>query len=618
MYSPMLPVEHQFDLPRRPVSGARVREVGQAPDRHPVPAGAAGWVAAGAALAAAAGVETGLWLPGSPVGDRPGGWLTVVGTATAAVVALVAVLAAVRWQAAARDWAWVALAGALLTCWASAPPAERERSGGFPGAAFAVTATSAALLVLSLAVVLAARGERRPRLLPTGAAAAAAVLVALPAVVLLWSPERGSTTAAGVDPAPVPATVASLAWTRSAQAGQAPRAVVAAGAGIVLTTVDGVTALDGVTGAQRWTYRRPGAVVVGSTAASDGGHVFLRLRPGDVLQPHHSYADQLVVLDAVTGSVRWQADADGRAGRWGSGPIDDTTPYLAVDDVLVRTGDGVLAGLDWDTGDQVWQWAPPPGCRRYQRLSDGYWAAGTGNTVVLTLVCRAGSDERVRLVALDATDGSSRWSADQPPGVPLRNEIEQRTAVALTSELVVLVLDPTRDLDPLAAVPEFVAPTQVVLDVHTGRELRRADAAAEDARSLGDSVTGPIARGARAFGPAAVADTRVYDTWAGDPAARVADLGVEPSRRLGGRLALVDAAVTVAPDPGGWVLRVAPWGGAPGDVVVLPGGTGPAEVATGRSSLFGLPTEVVGPALYPAPGAVVAWDPATGTLSGYT
>jgi hypothetical protein len=180
--------------------------------------------------------------------------------------------------------------------------------------------------------------------------------------------------------------------------------VVAAGAGVVVATQGGtLTALDGVSGSERWRYARPGAHVRALAATPDRSLVLASFAPGG---GRDTGTDLLVVLDAMTGEPLhdslqddWISDLRALA------PTDGVLPVFhrvagseppAADDI----DDHTIEALDLRTGERRWTWSTPRGC------TSPFALPASGARVVLApLRC----DDLIGVVALDEATGKPRW-----------------------------------------------------------------------------------------------------------------------------------------------------------------------------------------------------------------
>lgn len=175
--------------------------------------------------------------------------------------------------------------------------------------------------------------------------------------------------------------------------------------GTLLTSGGGVlAALDLHDGSVRWQLRRTDATA--RSAVTDGHTVVVVYDLADRVHPVSGRVDTSVVmaLDVATGRLRWTSAVLGETGQ-------DPSLALAGDVVAVHDADGV-SGLDAATGQRRWSTPAAAGCHVSHRGGGGA-GAGTlvvaAGTVVLAEDCLSGG----RLVGLRASDGTSRWTADQ-------------------------------------------------------------------------------------------------------------------------------------------------------------------------------------------------------------
>ncbi|TDD40694.1 PQQ-binding-like beta-propeller repeat protein [Saccharopolyspora elongata] len=171
--------------------------------------------------------------------------------------------------------------------------------------------TLVAAIAAAVGTFLATQGVRAPRIdLRTRRAAVSvadgllAVAIAASSVGILLSEVKhvDATTAEPGVAAPLPTSHLTEKWRW--RTGDRLYGVVSAGAGPVLVTDSGITALDGATGAERWHYRRDDLDVVYQVLALDHGRtivVTLRLESGD------EHVDQHRAFDAFTGQELWQS-----------------------------------------------------------------------------------------------------------------------------------------------------------------------------------------------------------------------------------------------------------------------------------------------------------------------
>ena len=287
------------------------------------------------------------------------------------------------------------------------------------------------------------------------------VLFALAAALVLAGcsgPTVVSTTAAPVAPAPVPARPSGVAWRFVAPG--PTHEVARAGAGVVVAGDDGVVALDGTTGTERWRYSRRGTRLMALQVAPGGATVVL------------GYDDEaLTVLDAVTGAERWRDTAD------------DPT-LLITDDVLVLArADGIgveQEARDLGSGDELWTRGTTPGCE--QRTLAPQRSVGA---VPVAEWCAG----RTVLRGRDARTGQDRWTVDAGPAEASAGSALSSSAdgslVAVSGPRPRLLVDP-RDGTVRARVPrtagspllgeglprvellQRIVPAVVALDLATG------------------------------------------------------------------------------------------------------------------------------------------------------
>lgn len=265
-------------------------------------------------------------------------------------------------------------AAGVLVCWVAGGWAVRRRRTPYPWIALA--------LVLPVASVVVAFGFAS-----TGVRSADA------------------STAAGTTPAPVPAAPRTRTWVWHAPEGLTVREVVRAGAGVVVAVEDGVVALDGVTGRERWHYRVAGANVGLAALTPDGDTLTLTY----IVQYEGADEIHVVVLDATTGTVILD--------RAGYDPyfVDSYSSRVLTDHVLVSVAEQVRA-FDPRTGQRRWEYTPPAQCEVWEE--DPPAVAGAG-VVTVGMVC--GPDKppvripsrpepvTVTVVGLDERTGQQRW-----------------------------------------------------------------------------------------------------------------------------------------------------------------------------------------------------------------
>ncbi|WP_152514424.1 outer membrane protein assembly factor BamB family protein [Nocardiopsis valliformis] len=295
---------------------------------------------------------------------------------------------------------------------------------------------------------------------------AVALTAALTPVLTRALTMEHSTVEAGREPEPVPAEVSQVGWTW-----QPEHTVVGVGRGAlgpVIQYRDGFVALDGATGEELWTYRRPYARHVGTGffAGNEDRAYF-----------HHqesieSETRTLLVLDTSTGEVVRETSVP-EPGRDGFG------------------GDGYLT----------------PEARVFRDAKDGR---------SLVVAHRIGSDEPIWEVPF-ADDGPGRWCT-RPWGRELQGHGDRLllTHVCLDEEHL-----PEGDADERnavlrdLAVPDDAVRTLTVLDTDSGAELWRHEDVPESVYGVEDAEIHPArTEGAR---PVAATNSGLFDLETGEP-----------------------------------------------------------------------------------------------------
>ena len=260
-----------------------------------------------------------------------------------------------------------------------------------------VAGLGAGLVIAVLGGMRAIRRDRGPApwLVLSFVVPVVAVLVA----VNIASTEPGeaeSTTAAAVRPAPVPASADTRRWVWKPAELMDIEEVVPGGAGVIVGVPNGVVALDGVTGQERWHYRAAGEARGGLVASPNGELVAFGLRG--------SAQSHAVVLDAMTGTVL--NDLDEGIGPW-SAMTDHTVTYGDDDEVSAFVA---------ETG-HAWDFTVPEGCAL---LFDTPNPAPSSSVAVVGFACGDDGDPRtnpvanplpvaVTFVGLDDRSGAERW-----------------------------------------------------------------------------------------------------------------------------------------------------------------------------------------------------------------
>ncbi|MFD7660593.1 PQQ-binding-like beta-propeller repeat protein, partial [Actinosynnema sp. NPDC059797] len=261
--------------------------------------------------------------------------------------------------------------------------------------------TGVDLPVLAVGAVAVAVGafrslERRVR--PVGVAAAlvvAAAAAVAPSGVEALVVEAEARDARDFEPEPVAERPGGRQWAWRPTSDVV--GVVAAGHGVAVGLREGaVVALHGPDGREDWRYARPGARVGAVAASMDRRTVVVAFG-----SPDDTRAQLVVVLDADTGTVRWQVTL--RSVLVEVGELAPGTRTLAVRDREVVTA------YDLDTGQVRWTWTAPQGCESL------YTLPARGRTTVPVVQECAGE---LVLVALDEVTGHERWRHAAPSGAP--------------------------------------------------------------------------------------------------------------------------------------------------------------------------------------------------------
>jgi PQQ-like domain len=168
--------------------------------------------------------------------------------------------------------------------------------------------------------------------------------------------------------------------------------------GVVVAGDDGATAVDGTTGAARWTFRRVGAGLTDLLVSPDRRTV-VTIHAGPAAR-----AAVLTVLDATTGERRWELATDRK-------PVALLTDgVLAVDELLEVGGDDPprsrTTARDIGSGAVLWTWEPPPGCD-----STLLHPAVSATVVPVETSCQDG----LALHGLDGRTGSVTWTLRTRP-----------------------------------------------------------------------------------------------------------------------------------------------------------------------------------------------------------
>ncbi len=306
----------------------------------------------------------------------------------------------------------VVLAAALFLYIEVDQLARSEHGFAAPGTGWSILGSCAIALG---ALLLPARGRsRRERGRTAGrplagvvAGVAAAALVAVLAPVSTAVTDGvavDARTAAEVVVPDVPAQIeGSEAWRVDLDGVQQ---VTPGGAGFILGHEDGVSALDGTTGEERWHYTRPGADRAGTFVTPDGATVLVHLTS--------RVGSRYVVLDAVTGRVRHQGTPFGQiVPSSSSAPRVRPVTEMLTDSAFVRIVEEQgqvtrLVAASLTDGQELWRWSPATGCE----FNENAWGTvTTGDRVVVTVQCGpdGGDVEELRLHGLVDTTGEQVW-----------------------------------------------------------------------------------------------------------------------------------------------------------------------------------------------------------------
>ncbi|MGH3757385.1 PQQ-binding-like beta-propeller repeat protein [Actinophytocola sp.] len=215
------------------------------------------------------------------------------------------------------------------------------------------------------------------------------------------------TTAATVRPAAVPTDPHRQAWAWEAPEGQRVNEVVTAGAGVAVRVVDGVIAIDGTTGKERWHYRRTGSRTSGLGVSPDGRFLLVSF--------YSSVEDvegvRVISLDAMTGEEAG-FDEVTEGGVFRGIRMEMTNRVLLGG----NPDEGLFRGYDLRSGERLWEYRKPQTCR----FGDVAGKPMVGRDVVLFgLVCGPKEPRSenvtvtVTLLALDDRTGAERWSIER-------------------------------------------------------------------------------------------------------------------------------------------------------------------------------------------------------------
>jgi hypothetical protein len=285
------------------------------------------------------------------------------------------------------------------------------------------------LLLLSAPLTLQVRRWLRALLgLGAGALAVVLAMTLTPALARLLLVEH-ATAGAGHEPAPVPADVTRLGWTWQPE--QPVLDMEIGPLGPIARFEDGFVGLDGETGEELWSYRRP--------YAREGEFGYFAGDEGHVRLLHQVRPDQdptLVVLETATGEVVRDAVMP-ELGEDGPRHHSYLTPegrfFLEHED-----GWAVVTAYATDSTERLWEFPledTPEGRFCLHANDDGM--SGHGDRLLVTRVClneehvpekdRAfgasnidvPDDALETLIALDTATGEELWRREGKPGKPM-------------------------------------------------------------------------------------------------------------------------------------------------------------------------------------------------------
>ncbi|WP_410664903.1 PQQ-binding-like beta-propeller repeat protein [Amycolatopsis sp. lyj-84] len=428
-----------------------------------------------------------------------------------------------------------------------------DLGSGTPGSSTAVLVVAA---VVSLVAAALPRPARWWLAIPLAVVLAAGTVTAVTVVPALAVRSTTATTVAAPALADKVAT-SPWKWTSPAKVLD----VVAAGAGVAVAGSGGeVTALDGPTGAVRWTYARPGAHVRALVPTPDRLLLLAVYAPSDGGTDRH----HLTVLDAFTGVPLQEKLIEDVHG------ADLLAPTSAVLPSLAHLGDGNFRvdALDLRGGNTRWSWQAPAGC-----VSPFALPASGRDVVLAPLLCQ----DRLSVLGLDERTGTPRWEHRLPVTRPSDEKADYYLHAAPGGGTVSLALR----YSGLATGDN----TDVVLDTATGTIVSTMDPRAPKRVTLG-----PVAVSER--------DENGKITAATLDGGVAVDLAACPDRRA--HATTPTAYLRLCADPGGKLVV---------HRQELDGSTAsslPVDWPSPDDTTIGLLSSRARHALVPAPGALVA------------
>ncbi|MDP4511562.1 outer membrane protein assembly factor BamB family protein [Nonomuraea turcica] len=254
-------------------------------------------------------------------------------------------------------------------------------------AAFAagLTAAVAGFVVMAIAFTPVKRGIAGA----VGGSTVVAAITAAAVVAAVVLPVNASTTEKSGRSAAVPASVSKVGWQWKTPDDRPVEEVVIAGDGPVVKVTDGLVALDGVTGKERWHHRRPGSRAGDFWASPDGNTVMVE------------FGWRAWVLDAHTGEV-----VGVRSQEWGSHPEVRLSSRGVVTWHSGRPG---LTGWDPATSEISWRYEAPGGCVEGPGSRSTSPREMARDVFALVIFCAPGIEEEANKVAWRRDEGGQEY-----------------------------------------------------------------------------------------------------------------------------------------------------------------------------------------------------------------
>ncbi|MEU2941797.1 PQQ-binding-like beta-propeller repeat protein [Nocardiopsis alba] len=310
------------------------------------------------------------------------------------------------------------------------------------------------LLVLGLTGRRPERLSRSRRPLTVVAGALSTALIGVAAGYTSLSPLVEHTRAEAGESLSVPSEVSQVGWEWTP--GEERRIIgISRGVrGPIVRLSDGFVALDGATGEELWTYRRPYEVVWGHRVMGEGARArMVRESPeGERF---------LTVLDTATGEIiaeRKHSESDGWA------EIDTSWAFVRGDlevESEVREGTRAVRVLDPETAEESWR------VSLKVREGDCFLEEMTESVILVEDVLVApygcGDDRHLRhtwlVIALDVVSGDEVWRHEQDAETSRSVRVRPGAGRSLGEETTVL------------AVGDDLNAPRTYLDVRTGEEM---------------------------------------------------------------------------------------------------------------------------------------------------